>query len=89
MKRAPRKTTYAELVSEWHDSIFFDRSSEISKDANNLFKFNNDLHKINKDKPISKDSVFHTDLMSNKLIVLCISLLADQGKLSLADDIRK
>ncbi|MFX1255090.1 MAG: serine hydrolase domain-containing protein [Promethearchaeota archaeon] len=88
MKRVPRKTTYAELVSEWHDFIFFDRSSEILKDTNDLFKFNNDVHKINKYIPISKDSVSHTDLMSNKLIVLCISLLADQGKLSLADNLR-
>ncbi|MFX1533152.1 MAG: serine hydrolase domain-containing protein [Promethearchaeota archaeon] len=86
MKKAATKTTYAELVSEWYDSPFTDRSSVILKDSKILFKNNNDSHK---DLSISKESVFHTDLMSNKLIILGISLLAEQGKLSLIDDIRK
>ncbi|MFX0067200.1 MAG: serine hydrolase domain-containing protein, partial [Candidatus Hermodarchaeota archaeon] len=89
MKKATSKKTDAELVFECYDVPSCDCILVKLKDGKILFKNTNDMYKKHKDLHASKDLVFQTDYLSNKLIILCICLLAEQGKLSLADKILK
>ncbi len=41
------------------------------------------------DVPITPESVFYTGSVSKQFVAFCVALLAEQGKLSLDDDIRK
>jgi len=61
----------------------------VYKDGNIIYKHGYGMADLNDDVPITPATVFHVASMSKQFTAASIVLLAQQGKLSLDDDIRK
>jgi len=61
----------------------------VVKDGQIVYKKGYGMANLELDVPIGPDSVFYIGSVSKQFVAFCIALLAEQGKLSLDDDIRK
>jgi CubicO group peptidase (beta-lactamase class C family) len=61
----------------------------VYKDGNVVYKHGYGMANLNDDVPIAPATVFHVASMSKQFTAASIVLLAQQGKLSLDDDVRK
>lgn len=61
----------------------------VYKDGNIIYKHGYGMANLNDDVPITPVTVFHVASMSKQFTAASIVLLAQQGKLSLDDDVRK
>ena len=61
----------------------------VVKDGQIVYKKGYGMANLELDVPIGPDLVFYIGSVSKQFVAFCIALLAEQGKLSLDDDIRK
>ena len=61
----------------------------VVKDGQIVYKKGYGMANLELDVPITPESVFYIGSVSKQFVAFCVALLAEQGKLSLEDDIRK
>ncbi len=77
------------LFQKWDNNKSPGAAVSILKDGDLIFKKGYGMANLEYDIPISPSSIFHIASESKQFTDYCIVLLAQQGKLSLDDDIRK
>src|SRR5262249_23688565 len=97
MAAAQTKSESADSVTKKVDSVFarFDKPDSpgcalaVIKDSQIIYKRGYGMSNLEYDIPISPNSIFHVASISKEFTAMSIMLLAQQGKLSIDDDIRK
>jgi len=77
------------LLKEWNTNYTPGAAISILKDGKLIFKKGYGMSNLEHDIPINSSTIFHIASESKQFTDFCIVLLAQQGKLSLNDDIRK
>ncbi len=90
-------TAYTDSKTDKVDTIFasWDRPDTpgcalaIIKDGDVIYKRGYGMADLENNVPITPESVFYIGSVSKQFVTMCISLLVQEGKLSLDDDVRK
>jgi CubicO group peptidase (beta-lactamase class C family) len=78
-----------ELLAEWDRPDSPGCAIGVIQDGQFLYKRGYGMANLEHDIPISPQTVFRIASTSKQFTAMCIALLADQGRVSLDDDIRK
>jgi CubicO group peptidase (beta-lactamase class C family) len=86
---AGQETVVDKVFAEWDSTVSPGCALSVIKDGKIIYKRGYGMADLDHDIPISPETVFHVASISKQFTAAAILLLAQEGKLSLDDDVRK
>ena len=86
---ARQETVVDKVFAEWDSTVSPGCALSVIKDGKIIYKRGYGMADLDHDIPINSETVFHVASISKQFTAAAILLLAQEGKLSLDDDVRK